>query len=60
MGMISGLIGQLYYLYDLYACSFLDQSKFSIEFSDKIIFLMSIQCILGLYQVFGTFTWDKF
>ena len=40
MGTISELIGPLYYLYD--------QSKSFIEFSDKFILLMSIQCIFGL------------
>ena len=38
MGTISELIGPLYYLYDLCTCSFLDQSKFEIEFSDKNYF----------------------
>ena len=47
MGTISGLIGPLYYLYDLCTCSFFDQIKSLIEFSDKIILLMSLQVIFG-------------
>ena len=49
MGVIFGLIGQFYYLYDLCTCSFEDQNKFLIEFCfTKILLLMSIQCIFGL------------
>ena len=47
MGTISGLIVPLYYLYDLCTCNFLDQIKSLIEFSDKIILLMSLQVIFG-------------
>ena len=45
--MIFGLIGLLHYLYDLCTCSFSDQVKSLIEFSEKIILLMSIQVIFG-------------
>ena len=55
MGTISGLIGPLYYLYDLGTCIFYDQSKSLIEFSDKIILLMSIQVIFGLNKFLAPF-----
>ena len=58
MGTISGLIGPLYYLYDLCTCNFLYQIKSLIEFSDKIILLMSIQVIFGCQQVFGVVARD--
>ena len=47
METISGLIGPLYYLYDLCTCSFQDQIKSLIEFIEKIIILMSIRVIFG-------------
>ena len=56
MGTISRLIGPLYYLYDLCTCSFYDQIKYLIEFSDKIILLMSLQVIFGFNKFLAPFS----
>ena len=55
MGTVSGLIGPLYYLYDLCTCSFQDQIKSLIEFRDKITFLMSIQVVFGFNMFLAPF-----
>ena len=53
MRTVSGLIGPLYYYYDLCTTTcalavFKDQIKSLIKFSNKIILLVSIQVIFGV------------